>query len=109
MEPHQEMPKKPLSKLAETLQKKNFFPIFLPQILPMDLRRLAPLETNGNYEENGGESTADGAFPADDFGRKNIRGEVPGVDSDAGFVHVVGVCAADEVVPGKTAGFGADV
>lgn len=75
----------------------------------MDPRGLAPLERHRNHRENGGGSAADGAFPADDSRRQNVRGEISGVVPVARLEHAVGICAADEEVWRKIARFGADV
>lgn len=74
----------------------------------MDSRRPTALETNGNNERNGGKSAEDGAFQAHDFGREDLRGDFPKIDSNTGIVHVVGNCTAGEVAPREIAGFGAD-
>lgn len=65
----------------------------------MDSRGPSTLESDRNNQGDAGESARDGSFQAHDFGREDFRGEVPGVDSDARFVHDVGDCAADEDLP----------
>lgn len=81
----------------------------MPRILPVDPRRLAPLEKHRNHRGNGGGGAADGAFPADDSGRQNVCGEIRGGVSVARPVHAVGIRAADEKVRREIAGSGADV
>lgn len=75
----------------------------------MDSRGPPALETDWNNEGDGGESAGDGALPPHHPGREGVRAEVPAVDSDARYVHDVGNRAADPILPGEVAGFGADV
>ncbi|KAH6756434.1 O-glucosyltransferase rumi-like protein [Perilla frutescens var. hirtella] len=97
MEPHQKMPEKlpGFATLPESLAR------ILPRILPMDPRRPAPLEGNGDHGQNGGESAADGAFPPYDFGRENLMRRYPGKLPD---LELMFDCDDRPVVPAEEIG-----